>query len=56
MLRAILISLFIGAVGGAVGFYFGHAYATKVWKEVVFKLEHARDLAHEEIARLKAKL
>ena len=56
MLHVILVSLFVGALIGAAGFYFGHLTASKYFKEIVFMANHAKQIAQEEVVRLKNKL
>jgi hypothetical protein len=53
MLHVILISLFVGALIGVAGFYFGHSYATKYWNEMIAGLQKAKSAAEDELARMK---
>ena len=55
MLRAILISFLVGASVGVSAFMFGHAWASKVYAEIVGGLQKAKTEAEEELARLRQK-
>jgi hypothetical protein len=56
MLAAILISLLAGAVIGVLGFILGHAWASKMYSEIISGLHKAKSAVEEELARLKQRL
>jgi hypothetical protein len=56
MLSAILISLLVGAAIGVTAFCFGHAWASKIYADLIAGLQKAKSATEEELARLKQRL
>ena len=56
MLRAILISLLAGATIGVTAFVFGHAWASKIYAELLLGIQKAKSEAQDEVVWLRAEI